>query len=57
MIKSKRMRCAGRIAFMRERRNAYRLLTGKPEGKRPVGRSRRKWEDNNVVELRRNVMG
>jgi hypothetical protein len=45
MIKSMRMRCAGHAARM-EKRNAYRILVGKPEGKRPLGRPRRRWEDN-----------
>jgi hypothetical protein len=45
MIKSRRMRWAGRVACMGEKRNAYRILVGKPEGKRPLGRSRRRWED------------
>jgi hypothetical protein len=35
-----------------EKRNAYRILVGKPEGKRPVGRSRRRWVDNIKIELR-----
>jgi hypothetical protein len=46
MIKSRRMRWAGHVARMREKRNAYRILVGKPEGKRPVGRPRRRWVDN-----------
>jgi hypothetical protein len=46
MIKSRRMRWAGHVARMGEKRNAYRLLVGKPEGKRPLGRSRRRWVDN-----------
>jgi hypothetical protein len=46
MIKSRRMRWAGHVARMGETRNAYRILMGKPEGKRPLGRPRRKWMDN-----------
>jgi hypothetical protein len=46
MIKSRRMRCAGHVARMREKRNAYSVLVGKPEGKRPLGRPRRRWVDN-----------
>jgi hypothetical protein len=46
MIKSRRMRWAGHVARMGEKRNAYRLLMGKSEGKRPLGRPRRKWVDN-----------
>jgi hypothetical protein len=45
IIKSKRMRWTGHIARMGEKRNAYRLLVGKPEGKRPLGRPRRRWVD------------
>jgi hypothetical protein len=37
---------------MREKRNAYRILVGKPEGKRPLGRPRRRWVDNNRMDLR-----
>jgi hypothetical protein len=46
IIKSRRMRWAGHVARMGENRNAYRLLLGKPEGKRPLGRPRRRWLDN-----------
>jgi hypothetical protein len=45
IIKSRRMRWVGRVARMGEKRNAYRLLVGKPEGKRSVGRPRRRWVD------------
>jgi hypothetical protein len=38
MIKSRRMRCAGHVARMQEKRNVYRILVGKPEGMRPLGR-------------------
>jgi hypothetical protein len=40
IIKSRRMKCAGHVARMREKRNTCRLLLGKPEGKRPLGRPR-----------------
>jgi hypothetical protein len=53
MMKSRRMRWAEYVARMREKRNAYRLLVGKPEGKRPQGRCR--WVDNfniDVIEMR-----
>ena len=40
------MRWAGHVARMRERRGVYRVLVGKPEGKRPFGRPRYRWEDN-----------
>ena len=46
MIKSRRMRLAGHVARMGERRGVYKILVGKPEGKRPLGRPRRRWEDN-----------
>jgi hypothetical protein len=52
IIKSWRMRWAGHIAQMREKRNAHRILVGKPEGKRPLGRPRCKWEDNIRMDLR-----
>jgi hypothetical protein len=41
----------GHVARMRERRGVYRALVGKPEGKRPLGRPRRRWEDNIKTEL------
>jgi hypothetical protein len=47
MIKSRRMRWAGHVARMGEKRNAYRILVGKPEGKRPLRRPRRRWMDGN----------
>jgi hypothetical protein len=46
IIQSRRMRWAGHVARMGEKRNAYRLLVVKPEGKRPLGRPRRRWVDN-----------
>ena len=45
-IKSRRMRCAGHVARMEEGRGVYKVLVGKPEGKRPLGRPRRRWKDN-----------
>jgi len=42
---------------MRERRSVYRVLLGKPEGKRPLGRSRRRWEDNTELGIREVVCG
>jgi hypothetical protein len=45
-IKSRRRRWAGHVACMGYGRNVYRVLVGKPEGKRPLGRPRRRWEDN-----------
>ena len=54
VIKSKRMRLAGRLARMGKRRGIYkyRVLVGKPEGKRPLGRNWRRWEDNLKMDLR-----
>jgi len=46
VIKSRRMRWAGHVARMGEERCVYRVLVGKPEGKRPLGRPRRRWVDN-----------
>jgi hypothetical protein len=51
LILSMRMRWAGHVARMREKRNAYRLLVGKPEGKRPLGRPRRRWVDDIRMDL------
>jgi hypothetical protein len=45
VIKSRRMRWAEHVAWLGEERGVYRVLVGKPEGKRPLGRSRRRWED------------
>jgi hypothetical protein len=53
MIKSMRMRCAGHVARMGEKRNAYRIFVGKPEGKRSPGKSRRRWVDNMKIDLKR----
>jgi hypothetical protein len=53
MIKSRMMRWAGHVARMGERKGAYRILVGKPEGKRPLGRPRRRWEDNIKMDLRK----
>jgi hypothetical protein len=52
IIKSRRMRWAGHVARMGEKRNAYRILVGKPEGKRPLGRPRHRWLDNIKMDLR-----
>jgi hypothetical protein len=51
ILKSRRMRWAGHVARMGEKRNAYRLLEGKPEGRRPLGRPRRRWVDNIRMDL------
>jgi hypothetical protein len=52
MIKSRRMRLAGHVARMGRKRNPYWILMGKPEGKRPLGRARRRWVDNVKMDLR-----
>jgi hypothetical protein len=52
MMKLRRMRWAGHVARMGEKRNAYRILSGNPEGKRPLGRPRRRWVDNIKMDLR-----
>jgi hypothetical protein len=51
-MKSRRMRWAGHVTRMGEKRNAYRILVGKPEGRRSLGRPRRRWEDNIRMKLR-----
>jgi hypothetical protein len=51
VIKSRRMRWAGHVARMGEGRGAYRILVGRPEGRRPLGRPRRRWEDNIKMDL------
>jgi hypothetical protein len=51
IIKSMSMRWAGHVARMGEKRNVCRLLVGKPEGKRPLGRPRRRWIDNIKMDL------
>jgi hypothetical protein len=51
-IKSRRMRWAGHAVRMGEERNVYRVLVGKPEGKRTLGRPRRRWEDGIGIDLR-----
>jgi hypothetical protein len=56
-IKSSRMRWVGHVARMGEERNAYRVLMGKPEGKRSLGRPRHRWEDGMRMDLRENGWG
>jgi hypothetical protein len=51
-IKLRRTRCTGHVARMGERRNAYRILVGKPEGKRSLGRSRCRWVEDIKIDLR-----
>jgi hypothetical protein len=57
VIKSRKLRWAGYVARMGERRGAYRALVGKPEGRRPFGRPRRRWENNIKIDLREVVWG
>jgi hypothetical protein len=52
MIKSRRMRWAGHVARMGTGKGVYSVLVGRPEGKRPLGRHRRRWEDNIKIDLR-----
>jgi hypothetical protein len=52
MIKSRRLRWAGHVACMGEGRGVYRVLVGRPEGKRPLGKPRHRWEDNIKMSLR-----
>ena len=51
-LKSRRVRCARHVARIEQSRNAYRVLVGKPEGKRPLGRPRRRCEDNIKMVLK-----
>ena len=51
VIKSRRIRWAGHVARIGEKRGVYRVLVGKSEGKRPLGRSRHRWEDNIKMDL------
>jgi hypothetical protein len=51
VIKSRKMRLLRHVACMGKRRGAYRVLVGKPEGKRPFGRPRHRWDDNIKMDL------
>ena len=51
VVKSRRMRWVGHVALMGEGRGVHRVLVGKPKGKRPLGRPRRRWEDNIKMDL------
>ena len=51
VVKSKRMRWVGHVACMGEERGVHRVLVGKPEGKRPLRRPRRRWEDSIKMDL------
>jgi hypothetical protein len=52
MIKSRRMRWAGHVACMGEGRGVCKVLVGRPDGKRPLGRPRRRWEDNVKMKIK-----
>jgi hypothetical protein len=56
MIKSRRMRWEGHVARTKGKRNAYRILVWKPEGKRPLGRPRRRWVNNNKLDLKDRIV-
>jgi hypothetical protein len=56
-VKSRRMRWAGHVALMGEERKVYKVLVVKPEGKRPLGRPRRRWEDGIRMDLREISLG
>jgi hypothetical protein len=59
VVKSRRMRWAGHVARIGEDRDVHRVLVGKPDGKRPLGRLRRRWEDNIKMDFQvvRGVVG
>ena len=57
VIKSRRKRWAGHVARMGDRGGVFRVLIGKPEGKRPLGRPRRRWEDNIKMDLQETGCG
>jgi hypothetical protein len=52
VIKPRRLRWASHVARMEEGRSAFKILTGKPTGKRPLGGPRRRWEDNIRTDLK-----
>jgi hypothetical protein len=56
-VKSRRMRWAGYVARIGEERKVYKVLVGKPEGKRPLGRSRRRWKDGIRIDVRETGLG
>ena len=55
MIKSRRLRWAGHVAGMEDDRSAFKILTGKPTGKRSLGRPRSRWEDNIRMDLQERI--
>jgi hypothetical protein len=56
-VKSRRMKWAGHVARMGEERKVCKVLVGKPEGKRPLGRPRRRWEDGIRMDIRETGLG
>ena len=52
MIKARGLRCASHVARMEEGRSAFKILTGTPAGKRPLGRPKRRWENNMIIDLK-----
>ena len=52
MIKSRRLKWPGHVARLEEGRSSFKILTGKPTGKRPLGRPRRRWDDNIRIDLK-----
>jgi hypothetical protein len=56
-ILSRRIRWAGYVARMAERRGAYRILVGRPERRRPLGRPRRRWDDNMKMDFQEAGLG
>ena len=57
VIKSRRLRLAGHVARMEEGRGVHKVLLGKPDGKRPLGIPRRRWEDNIKMDLQEVLRG
>ena len=57
VIKARRMKWVGHVVHMGERRGIYRVLVGRPEGKRPLGRRRHRWEDNMKMDLHKVRVG
>jgi len=55
VVKSRRMRWVGHMARMGDGRGVHRVVVGKPEGKRPLGRPRRRWEDNIKMDVNENT--
>ena len=56
VIKSRRLRWAGHVARMQKGRSSFKILTGKPTGKRTLGRSKCRWEENNRMDLKEIVI-